>query len=37
MDAITAAANTTVAIKAQTDDTITVAGWGVVFGGVDLE
>ena len=29
--------NTTVAIKAKTDDTITVAGYGVVFGGVDLE
>lgn len=29
--------DTTVAIKSRTEDTITVAGYGVVFGGVDLE
>lgn len=28
---------TAVAIKSKTDDTLTVAGYGVVFGGVDLE
>ena len=29
--------DTTVSIKAITDDTVTVAGYGVVFGGVDLD